>query len=256
MNVYRTLVASGVALVLGLACTNVSALQVYSENFEGATAGVTLMSELGWTNRGGDPSLEVSGDGSNNYYQGAPGNDINNTFRFPMHAVTGLQVMDGPIRIETDVYVAPDGNAYGNLTVHNPNAPFWDFVLADVGANTGVRPGWTITLFNTDASQDTTEFQAAPVQADAFTNLAVVVDPVSGTFWGEINGVRGSGTRTLEAGQIDGLRNKAGIELLDGIRPGFTPLRFDNVRVTEIPEPATLGLLAVGSAFLLRRRIA
>ena len=234
MNVQRTLVACGQALVLALTCTNTSAIDVYHEDFEGATPGVTLMSDLGWFNRGADPVLPVSGDGTNNYYQGAPTNKPNDTFRFPMHQVTGLQVISDLIRFETDVYVPPDGNAYGSLTVHNPNPPYFDFVLADIGANTGVRPGWTISLFNTDSSDGDDEFQAAPIQADAWTNLAVVVNPPLGTFWGEINGVRGRDTRILEAGQIDGLLNKAGVELLDGIRPDIpNPLRFDNVRVTQ-----------------------
>ncbi|OHB49639.1 MAG: hypothetical protein A2Y10_05625 [Planctomycetes bacterium GWF2_41_51] len=103
-------------------------------------------------------------------------------------------------------------------------------------------PGWAVnTWFNLEASIAT--------NSDHSVSISAAMRDINGNVIGEVFAVDdGSlGGRVLEA-------NTFGFNSAMSYSAADYHTEFDNLEVTVIPEPATIGLLVMGSALLLRKK--
>lgn len=129
---------------------------------------------------------------------------------------------------------------------------------------TGGGPGLTVVYFQIDTNfavrgAGASAHTVTALSADTWYNVQATVDAVGGTYSGTITPDGGSAIpfsfSDLNMG-ANGSKYISSVQVRDRAANGVVnaDLYVDNLSITAVPEPASLGVLALGGLMMIRRR--
>ncbi len=231
-------------------CASVRAAILFDDfnNDTGVLTGETANTGQAWATVSGRTSLDVGAQFGQSSV--GAGNEIDNADWKANTIALGQVVNDGTIVLEADLKKQHRTNPLNEVDValksstqnNKTTSLIWSADHLSIGG------GWTFGAPDISVSPwPQTDIHATLTLTlnDGGTNSASIS-------WYEIGNPGNNGSAN-GAATIDGTLNYDTLEIL-GYTAGTKITGFDNVSVSVVPEPTTIGLLLIGVAGMLRRR--
>jgi len=236
MNNTRTIL--GLSVVVAMAC---AAQAQYSENFDGYAAGSNMHGQGGWAGWNNDAAAGAIV--SNSQSKSAP-NSVNITGGSDL--VHQFNYTSGQWLISIDQYV-PSSVTSGET------------YLIFMNQYTGNGGNWSIQtvgnlatgIFAESGGSDFAGHSSTlPIVRDAWSTWTLDVNLDNNTVQQYYNGAAFGPSHQWQASGANA------IGAIDLFANGTGPVYYDNLSITQIPEPSVLALIGLGGlAFGLRRRV-
>jgi len=232
----------GVVAVMVALAGAASAEILYSQDFEGATDG-ELMTALGFTEYAPGGKVRDTAEVGMAY---DPRGD--NTQHCPM--IDLPKIGSQLYTVSADMYITGEADQNNSLDVWG-NPGHYGQAWASVDYSY-VNGGWTVYLWDVASHQFQIE-TLWPTTHVGNVAVSIVVDPSNQQMWGVVDGVA-STKMALPAADFGMFST---LVLADDSRRGGGAI-YDNLLVSQAPEPSTIALLATGllglAAYVWRKR--
>ena len=209
----------------------------------------------GWTTNNAAHYNWDSGTGT--YYQ----ERINGADEYTYQTISGLTI-GKRWRLETDIKpISNDTAANAGLRLFDAdmeNSRPTYFGIDFATSSSGQSP-YLLWSSSTSGSENRVAFIDSPFEYDVWYRTLVEWDPVANTLYAKVtrrdNGSVLVDHTVLIDGHVNGV-DRIGVSSVNHpFKTGAVGIAYlDNVSLSQIPEPATLSLLAIGGLALLRRR--
>lgn len=161
-----------------------------------------------------------------------------------------IDVKDGYFTASSDWFRVDDIGGDEMFNAHDPGGPaIWYTPTIDISGYTDLELSIYVYTASNDIGEESNDWRIYYSVDGGSEVLVFDADDVWGPVTGENDGIP---QQTVTASIPTG--SELNVWVYTDTRSGVITLAWDDVMVTGVPEPATLGLLAMGGLVLARRR--